>query len=59
MDLGSSFGTYTKKEEPVKLVIVLLTVLMLLIAVRTRDHVAEAWECRCDTCCIFLEEVWR
>ena len=41
------------------LVLVWVLGMLLFVAARTYDPVAEAWACRCDTCCEYLEEVWK
>jgi hypothetical protein len=48
-----------KKEETMKTVFLLIYTLFMLciFAVKTHDPVAEAWQCRCDTCCEYLEQI--
>jgi len=40
------------------LVILWIIGALLLIAVRVSDPVAEAWQCRCDTCCKTLDRFY-
>jgi len=39
------------------LVILWVLGMLMMFAFRTTDPIAEAWACRCDTCCEYLDRM--